>query len=235
MIRANEQLPCAFRSSGFLAYKDKLIGISADASDERRLNIFWEFLAEHKAILRFLIYLFSTQLLVGKSTAFLKRDFDELPAPDSGFYDHLSWWEKHLVDDVLNHFAGMVRTGQNSELRVAPVNAEIFHLYSSVFCRLLGSIYSNLRVGRSGLLNGLAYQAFLFGDRCELDWPDDWSERLANIVHRSNSAIHTSRVIRFYERNTLIIVKTDRKRHWLASTAIRDADETLTELRQQGF
>jgi hypothetical protein len=42
-------------------------------------------------------------------------------------------------------------------------------------------------------------------------------------------------VIRFYDENTLIIVKPDRLRHWIPSTAIRDADETLVELQQQGF
>ena len=33
MIRENEKLPCAFRQSGFLAYKAKIVGIHADAHE----------------------------------------------------------------------------------------------------------------------------------------------------------------------------------------------------------
>jgi hypothetical protein len=32
-----------------------------------------------------------------------------------------------------------------------------------------------------------------------------------------------------------VIVKPDRLRYWIRSTAIRDADETLVELKNQGF
>ena len=107
--------------------------------------------------------------------------------------------------------------------------------YAALFTELLGSVYKNLHPGKSSYFDGLAYQAFYFGEQSNLNWPDNWSDKLASVVHKSNSAIHTSRVIRFYEENTLIIVKPDRLRHWIPSTAIRDADETLVELQQQGF
>jgi len=42
-------------------------------------------------------------------------------------------------------------------------------------------------------------------------------------------------VLRFYEANTILIVKPDRLRYWIRSAAIRDADETLTDLRSQGY
>lgn len=235
MIRANEQLPCVFRPHGFLAYRDKIIGISADRQDEQKLELFSGLLDKNKDVLRFLIYIFSTQMLVGKSTAFLKRDLDELPSPESDFFKHLSWWEKLLIHDVLDHFSKMVRTGQNSGLLTTSVADKDFKVYAKTFCKLLRSVYTNLQSGRSGNLNGLAYQAFYFGEQSSLSWSNDWSNKLASVVHKTNSAIHTSRVIRFYEENTLVIVKPDRLRHWIPSTAIRDADETLIELQQQGF
>jgi hypothetical protein len=43
------------------------------------------------------------------------------------------------------------------------------------------------------------------------------------------------RVLRFYEANTILIVKPDRLRYWIRSTAIRDADETLADLHEQGY
>jgi hypothetical protein len=40
---------------------------------------------------------------------------------------------------------------------------------------------------------------------------------------------------RFYERNTIILVKPDRLRYWISSAAMRDADETLVDLQRQGY
>ncbi len=56
----------AFRSSGFLAYRAKIIGISADQEDEANLQDFFQSLIDYKDNFRFLIYLFSTQMLVGE-------------------------------------------------------------------------------------------------------------------------------------------------------------------------
>lgn len=236
LIRANEKLPCAFRDSGFLAYRDKIIGISAQAKDRNKLIALFNSLILNRDNLRFLFYLFSTQMLVGKSTALLKRDIDELPSPLSNYFNELSWWEEILISDVLEYFSTMIRTGQNSEISKMIVDSDAFNLYSSIFTKLLGTIYKNLRPGKSGCFGGLAYQAFYFGEKSELEWPDNWAEKLQEVVFKKGgSVIQTSRVLRFYERNTLIIVKPDRLRYWIASTAIRDADETLADLQQQGF
>ena len=236
MIRANEQLPMVFRSRGFLAYRDKIIGISAGKEDEGRLGEFFHAMEDNKDLLRFLIYLFSTQMLVGKSTAFLKRDLDQLPSFGSNFYRKQSWWEKILIQDVLDHFVEMIRTGQSSRLTLDQASIEDLLSYSGTFVRLLGSVYSNLRADRCGFAEGMAYQAFTFGKKSTLDWPDDWSQFLGDLVHKQDSAaLRTRRIIRFYEGNTIIIVKPDRLRNWIPSTAIRDADETLVDLVEQGF
>jgi hypothetical protein len=101
---------------------------------------------------------------------------------------------------------------------------------------MLGSVYTNLREVNSGLLDGLAFQAFCFGRESELRWPPDWSIPLREIVYlQHGDALRTVRVLRFYERNTIVIVKPDRLRYWISSTAVRDADETLVDLRRQGY
>lgn len=236
MVRANEQLPMAFRSRGFLAYRDKIIGISAEKEEEAKLGEFFRCMEDNKDLLRFLVYLFSTQMLVGKSTAFLKRDLDQLPSFDSGFYRKLSWWEKIMIQDVLGHFVNMIRTGQSSRLTLDQAGDEDLRSYSNTFVRLLGSVYSNLRAGCGGFAEGMGYQAFTFGEKSMLAWPDDWSKHIGEMVYKQDSAaLRTRRIIRFYEGNTLIIVKPDRLRNWISSTAIRDADETLVDLKQQGF
>jgi len=236
MIRANEQLPAAYRGSGFLAFRAKILGIHAGPADEEKLRNFYQYFLHNRDSLRSLLCLFSTQLLVGKSTAVLKRDIDVLPAPVDKSGLGFTWWEKHLSDDIVRHMAEFVRRGQNSKLLRRTVIAKELEQYAQVFVRLLGSIYRNLRPAESGIANGLAYQAFCFGERSELNWPDDWSEHLRNVVFvQHQEALRTARVVRLYEQNTIIIIKPNRLRHWIRSTAIRDADETLVDLHQQGF
>lgn len=235
LIRENEALPTAFWDEGYLTFLHKIVSVNAPPKDSQKLRKFSKSFERNKKIMRSLCLLKSSQALVGKSTAILKHDLENIPWPtDEGKID-LAWWEKILLDDILNHMSQLIQVGQNAPILTTAVDNTDLDNYASLFTKLLGSIYLNLRPGKSDCFDGLAYQAFYFGEQCDLNWPDDWSDKLTSIVHKSNSAIHTSRVIRFYDENTLIIVKPDRLRHWILSTAIRDADETLVELQQQGF
>ncbi len=236
MLRANDRLPACYRESGFLAFRDKILGIHSSPQDADALHEFYLALIQNRDALRSLLCLFSTQSLVGKSTAVLKRDIDLLPAPAEKGGLGFSWWEEILSDDITRYMADFVRRGQNSKLLRNSTSTKCLHEYAKVFVRLLGSVYRNLRAAGSGIANGLAYQAFCFGESSELDWPEDWSEYLQNVVFvQHQEALQTARVVRFYEQNTIVIIKPDRLRHWIRSTAIRDADETLVDLQAQGF
>ena len=236
LIRANIGLQCALWERGFLAYKDKLIGIHAPKLQQSALRrVFRQFQEAHAALRAFCI-LESTQMLIGRATAPLKRDIDNLPWPSRGESWDLAPWETTLCEDVVNYMAEYVRLGQGSQLLRHAVSGDGLRAYAEEFCAMLGSIYGNLRAGPSVTFNGLVCQSFHFGDQPDLGWPDDWTEPLQKLVYvRHGAALRTVRVLRFYESNVILIVKPDRLRYWIRSTAIRDADETLTDLRKQGF
>jgi hypothetical protein len=148
----------------------------------------------------------------------------------------LSFWEQVLCEDLVEYMAEYVRRGQNSSLLRDAVSPTQLGEYSALFVRLLGSVYPNLRATRLFKFDGLACQAFCFGDAPELRWPDDWRPNLRSLVYsRQGESLRAVRVLRFYEENTILIVKPDRLRYWIRSTAIRDADETLADLREQGY
>lgn len=236
MIRENESLPCAYRGRGFLAYKAKIVGIHADESDKAKLEQFYSTFVANRNVLRAFCLLFGTQALLGKSTAILKRDLDVLPWPRDGVSWDLSSWEKILCAELVDYMADYVRLGQNSELLKTQAGPSEFRRYSEIFCGLLGSVYGNIRSIRSGIFGGLAYQAFCFGENATLDWPEDWAETLQELIFaKHGDALRTVRILRFYEGNTIIMVKPDRLRYWIPSTAIRDADETLVDLQRQGY
>jgi len=235
LIKEHESLPCTFRKEGFLAYKDKIVGVHAERGDERELQQFYRAFSANRSALRAAAILLGTQALVGKSTAILKRDLDALPWPEDGKWD-LTNWERVLCDDLVNFMTEFIRRGQNSRLLKNRVGTSEFESYANTFVQLLGTVYENLRPAKSLLLDGIACQAFCFGNAPELDWRGDWNAPLKKLVYvRHGDALRTVRVIRIYERNVIFIVKPDRLRYWIRSTAIRDADETLVDLQRQGY
>jgi hypothetical protein len=236
LIREHQKLHCAFWENGFLAYKDKIVGIRAPLSER---DVFYKFFREfknHRSTLQAFSLLESTQLLIGRATALLKRDIVNLPWPKVGESWDLSSWEKILCEDLVNYMADYIRLGQDSRLLKEQASDEDLKLYGGCFCDLLGTIYDNLKFGSSWVLDGLACQTFYFGKKPDLDWTDDWTENLRDLIYIQNGdALRTARVLRIYQNNVMFIVKPDRLRYWIRSTAIRDADETLIDLRKQGY
>ncbi|MHB0945637.1 MAG: HsdM family class I SAM-dependent methyltransferase [Sedimentisphaerales bacterium] len=237
LIKENDSLPIAFWNNSVLGYKDKIVGIHAPKLEKSELFKVYETLVGNHAFYRFCCILNGTQSLVGKSTAILKQDIDILPYPKDEKNLSLSFWEKVLCDDTLNYMAQYVRLGQESDLLRKSADKKALCLYSEMFIKMLGSIYDNLKASNPIFLNGLICQPFYFGDSPKLEWLDKDSEtELKKLIYYDNhSNLRTVRLIRFCDKNVVLIIKPDRLRYWIRSTAIRDADETLADLCNQGY
>ena len=78
---------------------------------------------------------------------------------------------------------------------------------------------------------------FVFGEG-KVHWADADSlqSRLDNLLHEKNGeTLRVTRIARIYDDNFIFLLKPERLRYWLPSVALRDADETLADLRTQGF
>jgi hypothetical protein len=237
LIREHESLPIAYWDNGPLTYKHEIVGIHAPATARKELQRLFRDLTEKIALLRFAVMLNSPRALVGKATAILKSDIELLPYPESESDLDLTFWEQALADDTQRYMAPYVRLGQKSELLETAADANVLKEYASLYCRLLGSLYDNLRPSEAVFLNGLTCQPFFFGDKPSVEWlgPDCENQLTTLVFEQTLSTLRTVRIVRFYHENVIFIVKPDRLRYWIRSTAIRDADDTLTELRQQGY
>jgi hypothetical protein len=235
IVQTKESLPTALWNEGYLTFLQDVVSINAPPTDAKGMQQFARAFDENKATIKALSLLKSPQALVGRSSAIIKEDLEKLPWPKDDGSMTFAFWEQILLDDILEHTAQLLRIGQNAPVLTKQADDPAFEKYASLFVKMLGSVYRNFTSGRSGCFGGLAYQSFYFGAQSNIDWPDDWSEKLAKVVHKTNSIMHTSRVLRFYEGNTLIIVKPDRLRYWIPSTAIWDADETLGDMVGFGF
>lgn len=237
LIREHDSLPIAFWNQGPLAYKHKIVGIHTPPSECSKLHKFYSAFLKYRETLRFAVALNGSQALVGKATALLKSDIGAIPFPDDESELDFTFWEAALAEDTLSYFVEFVRLGQKSPLLRNGANQEAVANYSALFCRMLGSIYDNLRADDPVFLNGLICQPFYFGDQPAIEWlgPDCEEQLKALVFDDSRESLRTVRVVRYYHENVVFIVKPDRLRYWIKSTAIRDADDTLVDLQRQGY
>ena len=61
---------------------------------------------------------------------------------------------------------------------------------------------------------------------CQLD---------ALLREQRSSGLTITRIARIYDGACIYLLKPDRLRYWLRSVALRDADETMADLWDQGF
>jgi hypothetical protein len=238
LIRKVDSLPIVFWEDHFIVYRHQIIGIHAPQSERSELRELYNTIRHNHDVYRFSCTLNATHLLVGKATSILKQDMDALPYPEDTNNLSLSFWEKALCEDVLTYMTEYVRLGQNSELLARAANTDDLREYSSMFIRMLRSIYDNLQASDPVFLDGLTCQAFYFGERPSLSWiTEQPQDELRKLIYddEKRGLLRTIRVLRLYSGNLLLIVKPDRLRYWIRSTAIRDADETIVDLRRQGY
>jgi len=103
---------------------------------------------------------------------------------------------------------------------------------STEFTRRTRSERLRLRHGRVSSVNRLRLErASWTGASREL------KSKLNAILHeQERPSLHVTRIARIYDgRFGFFMLKPDRLRYWLRSVALRDADETLADLRAQGF
>jgi len=83
----------------------------------------------------------------------------------------------------------------------------------------------------------LIVQPFYFGEPPNLPEFAKQKENLQKLIYDDETHKHlrTIRILRLYFDNILLLVKPDRLRYWIRSTAVRDADETIVDLHGQGY
>ena len=238
LIKELGSLPVAFWDKGFLSYRHRIVGIHAPPSQVHELRALYDSLLGNHITYQFCCALHSTELLVDKATTIRKQDIDILPYPENRRDLRLAFWEEALCEDVLQLMTEYIRLGQNSVLLKAAAGIDDLRKYSGLFVRMLGTIYRNLKAAEPVFLDGLICQPFYFGERPKLGWLEEQNaEELRKLIYddRKHARLRTIRLLRFYSENVALLVKPDRLRYWIRSTAIRDADETLVDLWRQGY
>jgi len=237
LIREHMDIPHALRLKGYLTYTKQIVGFPAAKNDVDKLTNISQWLSTQEKALQAYIALTSPRLFTQKATALQADDIYSIPYPETDSLD-LSGNEQILVHDITDYYRDLIRLGEDS-------NAMKEHALSSLtafgttFIRQINAIYKEnpLRVLESYSWRGAICVPFLFGSG-KVDWSgaDELQGKLDKLLHEQRgTTLHITRIARIYDGKFIFLLKPDRLRYWLRSVALRDADETLSDLRGQGF
>jgi hypothetical protein len=240
IIAETKSLNCALWKDGFLAYTNQFIGIKS-ASEKlsacRELNNFFENFCRNKTILQAYLQLCSGRLLTSRETATQKRDIMNLPWPENGDFKLVSW-EKELLANIRDYMAEYVRFGQDSMLlKNSPPEANLRN-YSDTFLRIICNAYPNMKQIKKLKSDSLILMAFSFSDNEDsLSMLNDlnWADKLESLMEKEQSySLHAKRIVQIFTGNTVMIIKPNKLRYWIRSTAIRDVDDILIKILNGG-
>ncbi|MCP4589784.1 MAG: N-6 DNA methylase [bacterium] len=238
LIKEHMDLPLDVWEDHYLTYKAQIVGLCAPVQDTDCVRGLGSWLRRVKRPLQAYVATISACLFSRKATAICADEILALPYPETGDLD-LSPNEEILVDDIVDYYRDFVRLGEGSAAMKESGDAALAD-FTSVFKRQINAIYKKkpLRALKPQTWPGVICQPFMFG-KGEVDWSgaDELGDKLDALLHEQKSpSLRVTRIARIYDgRLTFFLVKPDRLRYWMRSVALRDADETLADLRAQGF
>lgn len=237
LVREQMDIPHALWSKHYLTYKNKIVGFAAPKGHYAQLSAADEWLTTEASALRAFAASVSVRLFTQKATTLSEADILALPYPETGTLD-LSHNEQIIADDIVNYYRDLVRLGEDSVV-MKDRGLDALPDFTEVFAQQINTIYSKnpLKALDTQTWSGVICQPFVFGEG-RVDWSgaDELQEKLDALLSEQRGATLTvTRIARIYDGRFVFLVKPDRLRYWLRSIALRDADETLSDLRAQGF
>ncbi len=236
LIREQMDLPCGFWSKGYLTYKNKVVGICGNQHEAVLVSAMENWIQQEHPALQAFVAAISVRLFTQRATTLSAIDILSLPYPENRNLG-LSTHEQILVDDIVDYYRDLIRLGEDSAA-MKETGIEALPAFNETFTQPINAIYKNkLRPIEAQIWPGAICQPFVFGDG-EVDWSgaDKLQDRIDGLLHEQRgSGLNITRIARIYDGQFIYLLKPDRLRYWLRSVALRDADETLADLWEQGF
>ncbi|MRR50207.1 MAG: SAM-dependent DNA methyltransferase [Rhodocyclaceae bacterium] len=236
LIREQMDIPHAVWTDHYLTYTQRIVGFCAPREQTEHLKAIDTWLSKNGNAIKAYISLTSPSLFIQKATAIQADDIFSIPLPESGSLD-LSSNEEILVDDIVGYYRDLIRLGERSKA-MAQSGQKALASFTKVFVEQVNAIYKNnpIRPLNAQFWPGIICQPFVFGDG-DIDWTGSdglWGKLQGLLTERQGPSLSTVRMLRIYDDRFVFLLKPTPLRYWLRSIALRDADETLADLRMQG-
>jgi molybdopterin converting factor small subunit len=236
LVHEHEDLASRYFSSGYYTYGHKIVGFCAGDSVPATTRSLAAWLETNRRTLSALVCAGGTTMFTQRASSVGLQNILRLPSPAQQL--DLSPHEQILVDDIVDHYRDLIRLGEDSramkESSVAALPG-----FNDVYTQQINAIYkkNKLRALDPQAWPGVICQPFVFGQG-KVDWKgaEELKGKLDKLLReQQGSGLTITRIARIYDGRCIYLLKPDRLRYWLRSVALRDADETLADLWQQGF
>jgi len=239
LVREQMDLESALWTKRYLTYKNKVVGFCASGSGAtEKLTEIQDWLQSQSYALRAYVAAISVRLFTQKATTLSEIDILSLPYPESQQLK-LTPHEEILVADIVDYYRDLVRLGEDSGAMRNP-GGPALPAFNELFTARINGVYkkNKLRALDPLILDGVICQPYVFC-KASVEWPgtDELRKlKLDAVLHEKRGAgLNVTRIARIYDGACIYLIKPDRLRYWLRSVALRDADETLADLNEQGF
>ena len=237
LVRENMDLQHGLWENGYLTYRAQVFGFCAPPEQREHVRTATAWLDKSQRPLQAFVAAISTSLFSRRATAICADEILALPYPDAGTLD-LSTNEQILIDDIVDYYRDLIRFGEDA-LAMKEIGTAELSDYTKVLGQQINAIYKSnpLRPLEPQTWPGVICQPFVFGEG-RVDWSgvNELRGKLNGLLHeQKGTTLRVTRIARIYDGSFIFLIKPDRLRYWLQSVALRDADETLADLRAQGF
>lgn len=236
LIGEHMSLPNALWTKSYLTYTQQIVGLCAPKQQLAELKTIADWMKKSLPALQAYVALTSPRLFIQKATAIQADDIFSLPYPESHDLE-LSRNEEIIVSDIIDYQAEFVRIGAKAPA-MADVSPAALEQFNATFLRQINAVYSDrqLQALPGHGFEGIWCQPYVFGDGA-IDWngTDALYEKLDCLLRENRGEnLRVTRMCRIYDQRFIFLIKPAKLRYWLQSVALRDSDDTLSDLRIQG-
>ena len=245
-----QKLPVFYNDISF-SFKDKIIGIGSLKKDIKLLQSISKSFHDYSDFYRFHMFVTSSQVLINKNTAILKKDYMALPYI-SKKNNLISDIDHNIINDVNNTMQLFLRKGENSQAAKPISYSEnvlkpFLQNYGNEFSKILNLIYedNNKKFRLSDVIlleNSFIATVFRYDSK---NLETIFHQGLKNIDtkiieelsnHRISAHLSANRIIKIYsEKDTIVFIKPNQQRYWLSLIAYRDADKCFADYSKAGY
>lgn len=226
----------AFFSNEELVFSNQILGIHAPQQHDEKLKEIVQRL-NNSGLYSFLATIVSGRMLSGRGPSILQSDILAVPYPDELISIDLNYWEKALIKDISDYLIDFRFKGEKSLVLHDVTEAELSD-FGEMYCHILNPVYEKFQSLVPIRFDSFICYPFCYGEAPQIDMPkaNDVIPYLEQLLHRRlGSRLFLNRILRLYEQNVIFMIKPAQKRYWLRSIALRDADESLVDLLEQGY
>ncbi|WP_157280401.1 HsdM family class I SAM-dependent methyltransferase [Pedobacter borealis] len=227
-------IPVQYRNDD-IVFKNSIFGIHSKSESE-----LLEIESRFNGNTLFPYYLAATsgRFMINKSSSLLLSDIKSLPFPDQKEEAEIDEIELVIVNDFFKYLLEYRRKGEGAQIAKNDANENDLIRFSDIYCKILGSVFKTISPYQWFETDSFICFPFFFGEEPKIDFSNskESEKDISKLVEKNlGVSLRITRIIRLYEGNVIYLIKPKKLKYWLPSIALRDADETFSDLRKQGF